>query len=229
MAYLSRIFLNTARRSTRDLLASPQRVHGAVYAGLVDVAADRPLWRLDADPGKRAALYVVTRARPDWTHVVEQAGWPDAKGDQVVVRSYDPLLTAIAEGNEFAFRLTANPVYSIRDYKRFPQKEGKRDRGHVVNHVTVEQQLKWLVDRASQYGFEIPVTSEKAAQQVQLIGREKLSFRKGSGGPVVISTASYQGRLIVTDAERIREKLLSGIGKAKAYGCGLLTLASVGR
>jgi len=29
----------------------------------------------------------------------------------------------------------------------------------------------------------------------------------------------------VTDAERLKEVLVTGIGHAKAYGCGLLTLA----
>ncbi|MBR7005526.1 MAG: type I-E CRISPR-associated protein Cas6/Cse3/CasE [Candidatus Methanomethylophilaceae archaeon] len=31
--------------------------------------------------------------------------------------------------------------------------------------------------------------------------------------------------LKVTDADRFRESMVNGIGRAKAYGCGMLTVA----
>lgn len=34
----------------------------------------------------------------------------------------------------------------------------------------------------------------------------------------------FEGRLEVTDVERFRDAIRSGIGPAKAYGCGLLSL-----
>nr|WP_246421854.1 type I-E CRISPR-associated protein Cas6/Cse3/CasE [Nocardiopsis mwathae] len=36
---------------------------------------------------------------------------------------------------------------------------------------------------------------------------------------------SYDGRLIVTDPAAFTAALKEGIGRAKAYGCGLLSLA----
>jgi CRISPR system Cascade subunit CasE len=44
---------------------------------------------------------------------------------------------------------------------------------------------------------------------------------------VVIQMVTYEGRLVVTAPDVLRERLLCGIGPAKAYGCGLLTLAPV--
>lgn len=53
-----------------------------------------------------------------------------------------------------------------------------------------------------------------------------MGTRKHSNGPrVTISTATFQGRHRVTDAEALRAALLTGIGPAKGYGQGLLTLA----
>ncbi|MFI6713611.1 type I-E CRISPR-associated protein Cas6/Cse3/CasE [Nonomuraea sp. NPDC050478] len=43
--------------------------------------------------------------------------------------------------------------------------------------------------------------------------------------PVVLSTATFEGKLRVTDTAAFTERLLGGIGPAKSYGCGLLTLA----
>jgi CRISPR system Cascade subunit CasE len=56
--------------------------------------------------------------------------------------------------------------------------------------------------------------------------RERLSFRRGHGeARVVLQTASFQGHLVVRDVEPARRALLEGVGRGRAYGCGLLTLA----
>jgi CRISPR system Cascade subunit CasE len=40
-----------------------------------------------------------------------------------------------------------------------------------------------------------------------------------------LSTAVFEGQLEITDTEAMRRSLTGGIGPAKGYGCGLLTLA----
>ncbi|MDQ0745874.1 hypothetical protein QF034_000105 [Streptomyces africanus] len=45
------------------------------------------------------------------------------------------------------------------------------------------------------------------------------------GPRVTLSTATFEGRLRVTDPDTLRASLLGGIGPAKGYGQGLLTLA----
>ena len=42
-----------------------------------------------------------------------------------------------------------------------------------------------------------------------------------------ISQVIYEGILTVIDAEQFRKALCDGIGKKKAYGCGLLTVIPV--
>ena len=42
-----------------------------------------------------------------------------------------------------------------------------------------------------------------------------------------IAKARFTGTLRVTDAAKLRTALTQGIGRARGYGCGLLTLAPV--
>lgn len=57
--------------------------------------------------------------------------------------------------------------------------------------------------------------------------RGVLRFRKGESKQhnVNISMARFRGELEITDTEQLRDTLINGMGRGKAYGCGLLTLA----
>ncbi|HEX7660965.1 MAG TPA: type I-E CRISPR-associated protein Cas6/Cse3/CasE [Pseudonocardiaceae bacterium] len=247
--YLSRIRINPLRAHARQLLGNPQALHAAVLGGIaVQPVTERVLWRVDSDDPHRPLLYVLTDSRPDWNHLVEQAGWPDADGDHAQVRDYAPLLARIAVGREFAFRLTANPVQCSRTpTKRTTSQEararnGGLTRGYRLGHRTVGHQLGWLLDRTTGWGFTIPdaqtgrpapgMTNDESltaapAKDVRITARARWCFTRHRGAPpVVLHTATYAGQLIVTDADLLRDKLLAGIGPGKAYGCGLLTLAT---
>ncbi|MER6010195.1 type I-E CRISPR-associated protein Cas6/Cse3/CasE [Streptomyces bluensis] len=259
MAYLSKIPLNPRRRGALHVLNNPHTIHAAVLAGIAQQpVTERVLWRLESANRHRPELLVLTESRPDFTHLVEQAGWPEADGGEPLVRDYSPLLDRIAVGREFAFRLTANPVQALRNPQKLTPEQtlvrAKQDamegtaaqrgvRGFRVAHRTAAHQLTWLLGRAERDGFQIPpITTPPAhpdlglgdpgepAPDVALVARDVLRFRKHKGGrEVVLSTATYQGRLRVTDVDAMRNALLGGIGPSKAYGQGLLTLAPLGQ
>ena len=213
--YLTRMYLNGARRGARNLLGSPQRMHAAVMFAFppgasAAAASERVLWRVDRS-ASTTTLYVSSPARPDLTHVVEQAGWPSGTEHWQTV-DLDPFLGRLQAGQQWVFRLTANPVRSIRD--------PDRGRGSVRAHVTVAQQESWLRDRAKGWGFEV--------EAVSVTGRRHATFGRhtdGTSNQVTVATATYDGVLAVADAELLRSAMTSGVGRAKAYGCGLITLA----
>ncbi|WP_209307700.1 type I-E CRISPR-associated protein Cas6/Cse3/CasE [Geodermatophilus sp. DF01-2] len=222
MTYLSRVRLNPARRSGRPLLGSPQVMHAAVMAAfpgrLADRTSERVLWRLDPADGE-AVLYVVSPEQPDFTHLIEQAGWPTLPTWES--RDYAPLLDRLAVGQRWAFRLTANPTRSR------PLKEGAPSQR--FGHVTVSQQQAWLVGRAEQAGFELPpvlgLDAQKRPENGLVVRNRSVDrFRRGEG-TVTLSRAMFEGQLVVGDPAVLRATLTGGIGPAKAYGCGLLTLA----
>jgi CRISPR system Cascade subunit CasE len=103
-----------------------------------------------------------------------------------------------------------------------------RPRGVRVAHRTAEHQLAWLTDRIERWGFEI-LETEAGFPDVRLAARRRLVFDKPSRGDskrrVVVETATYEGRVRVIDSDAALATLLSGVGHARAYGCGLVTLA----
>lgn len=241
MTYLSRIWLNPLRTGAQALLRNPEKMHAAVLGGLArQPVTERVLWRLEAserhraDLRYRAELLVLTESRPSWEHLVEQASWPGADEPQALVRDYQPLLDRLQTGREFAFRLRANPVSATRTPTNpsVSQKEHlaqERPRGVRVPHRTAAHQLTWLTTRVDRWGFTLLDTD--AGPAVGLSARERLTFPKkardgeAKGHRVVLSTATFDGALRVTDPEQARRTLLQGVGPGKAYGCGLLTLA----
>ncbi|UMO99992.1 type I-E CRISPR-associated protein Cas6/Cse3/CasE [Amycolatopsis sp. EV170708-02-1] len=215
--HLTRFQINPARRGARELLASPHRMHGAVLAAFPpdrrDATTDgRVLWRLD-QRAHQTTLYIVSPHEPELTHLVEAAGWAAAPGD---TRPYAPLLHRLTAGDMWAFRLTANPVRSTR-------KTDDATRSQRFGHVTVKQQTTWLLDRANGHGFTIPEGTGKEPD-VAVHSRRTWRFQR-QGKAVTLATATFEGRLEITDPDAFRHALAHGIGPAKGYGCGLLTIA----
>lgn len=237
--YLTRFRINTARTGARRLLSSPQIMHAAVMSSFAAPpetpvgSAPRILWRVDHNASSNVLLYIVSPDKPDLTHIVEQAGWPTTATWDTF--SYGPLLERIQPGGLWSFRLTANPVHSIR------RKEGEPTKRTA--HITVGYQLGWLLKQQDRGGFTILESpkdqariADEVAYQVVVRDRRNVSFGKNKNGPapttpttrtVTLVTATYDGRLQVTDADKLRAVLTGGLGKAKAYGCGLMTLAPV--
>jgi CRISPR system Cascade subunit CasE len=217
--FFTKMPINSRRRGARFLMSSPQALHAAVMAGFADTRPTdegRVLWRLDTYGTYRVVLYTVSPDKPDFTHIVEQAGWPTTEAWQT--RSYDPLLDSLRVGQRWQFRLTANPVHSGR-------REGWSTT-KPLGHVTVKQQERWLIDRAPKAGFRL--VSRQAGDDedpdLAVVDRSIRRFRR-TDSLITISTATFDGYLEVIDAAALRRSLTHGIGRAKSYGCGLLTLA----
>lgn len=211
--FLSRFTINPARRGARKLLGSPHAMHAAVLCAFPPpeesvAAPSRVLWRVDT-AGHSAQLLVLSPESPDFTHLVEQAGWPTADREPWQVRVYDGLLDRIATDQTWAFRLRANPTKTDpRTHQRFA-------------HVTAGQQRDWLLRRAEAHGFEI--RTHDGEPSVVVADRERRVFQRGDTS-VTLVTVRYDGLLKVLDAELFRTTLVAGIGPAKGYGCGLLTV-----
>ncbi|MCK7627621.1 type I-E CRISPR-associated protein Cas6/Cse3/CasE [Streptomyces sp. RS10V-4] len=235
--YLTRFRLNTARSGARRLLGSPHLLHGAVDMAFPDPPPrdgqqPRVLWRVDPAAAGRADLFIVSPRRPDLTHLVEQAGWPGLEGPGWATFAYGEFLDGLTAGGIWAFRLTANPVHDIR---KPGDAEGSRTKRTA--HVTPRHQIGWLLKRQERAGFEIVRTpAERRLTQhghdhdVIVHDRLPLQFRKGDEKDsarhhVRFTRVTFDGRLRITDADAFRRTLTHGLGKAKAYGCGLMTLA----
>lgn len=235
--YMTRFRFNTHRPGARKLLSSPQVLHAAVMGGFPGLLPSAPggprvLWRVDRNARAEVFLYVVSPDRPDLTHMVEQAGWPAAPEGTWRTHDYTDFLKRLEAGQTWAFRLTANPTHSIRRKDDEPTK--------VTAHVTPRHQAGWLLQRQETGGFQIvrkPPEQQRipGEDEYELLvhGRDTRVFDKrenatGRRNRVPLVKATFDGRLTVTDPEALRRTLCLGLGRAKAYGCGLMTLAPVG-
>ncbi|WCC79819.1 type I-E CRISPR-associated protein Cas6/Cse3/CasE [Cutibacterium equinum] len=220
--FLTQFDVNVARRDAARLLASPERLHAAVLAsfppGQSASESARTLWRLDRGPANHdARIMIVSPLQPDLTVLNEQAGW--STGVPGRSADYDPFLRDLRAGSVWRFRCTVNPTTAVR--------QPGASRGRRVAEVTAEQQLEWFVTRLERRGFRLP-EDPSGAPSARVTRREVLRFRRQSS-TVTLSVAQVDGILEITDPDAARSALTSGIGPAKGYGCGLLTLAPLAR
>lgn len=108
----------------------------------------------------------------------------------------------------YQFKVQANPV-------RKDKQTGKR-----IAIKGREATRQWFIDRAPKsWGFEVDT------KHLQIDAIDVLQFRKQQDGPVItIGKAHIQGALTVTDPEQFKQSFKNGIGKGRAFGCGLLQI-----
>lgn len=226
--YVTRFRINAGRVGTRKLLASPQTMHAAVMTSFAEAPAPgdngpRVLWRLDRNSNADIHLCIVSPMRPDLTHLVEQAGWPTTGRWETF--DYVPFLKRLAKGDTWSFRLTANPVHSIRRRTGEPTK--------VTAHLGPAHQQSWLLKQQERAGFKVAEkpshkqhVPDRDTHDLLIHGRRQFRFAKqGNGGQVTLVAVTFDGRLEITEPDAFRATLTQGLGRAKAYGCGLMTLA----
>lgn len=208
--YLSRVEIDYSnRRKTKDLN------HLGAYHNWVEQLfpreistgeSSRKLWRIDSIQGKQYLL-IVSEDKPD------PRGF-DLYGveNSAQIKSYDEFLNRLENGQVVRFMATLNPVKSLSTGKA----SGKR--GRVVPHITVSQQMQYLKDKSAKNGFELK-------DDEFFISKASFETLKKPGKKAIqISKATYEGILTITDIELFREVLIKGLGKKKAYGCGMITV-----
>ena len=205
--YMTRMELDTDRRATVLALASPNLLHGAIESAFPG-GRKRRLWRVDPLNG-RQYLLIVSEDRPDLTAAHAQFG---VAGGRWETRDYAPFLSRIEAGSRWHFRLAANPTIS--------KAKNPGQRGRVYAHITADQQKNWLLSRAEKHGFQLEES------EFDIVSRGVLTFSKGAERRrVTLGVCTFEGCLHVSDAELFRAALTEGLGRGKAYGVGLLTIA----
>jgi CRISPR system Cascade subunit CasE len=207
--FMSRVAIDTKnRKKLRDLSHL-----GAYHAWVEDsfsqersrpkAERSRKLWRIDHLQGA-SYLLVVSPGRPD-LGAFEKYGVAGSAACQ----DYEPFLDRLAVGARLRFRATLNPVVSVA--------QAGEKRGRVMPHITAEQQMQFLLNRAAKNGFVLK------ADDFTITDRGFALLRKG-GENIRLARATYEGMLEVADMARFRRALTGGIGRKKAYGFGLMTV-----
>jgi len=140
-----------------------------------------------------------------------------------------PFSPALEVGDRLAFRLRANPTVAksvagkrgqradVLMAAKFPFAAGPERTSQACVDAMDAAAREWLAARAESFGFRLPVDPEVGAYRQH-------ALQKGAGKPIRFSSVDYEGLLEVTDSVRLIETLAQGVGRAKAFGCGLMLL-----
>jgi CRISPR system Cascade subunit CasE len=222
--FISQVVLNARHRETYRLLSDIYAQHRFVMSAFPDRASEpancgavrsalNVLFRIDTTAQGGIVALVQSDCAPNWQKTAElHAGVICESRSKEDGRRFQA-------GERYRFRLRANPtvcrVNRDADGVRHPRRECVFDEG---------EQVGWLARAAASGGFAI---ATEAVLAVPCGKREgyKPSPRAGARPDVITSYAvDLNGTLTITDPEGFANTLRSGIGRDRAWGCGLLSV-----
>jgi CRISPR system Cascade subunit CasE len=224
--YLSRLIPNPLKREVQRDLADCHNLHRRILLAFPDTPeverareAYGALYRVDR--GRDGLMVLVqSRAAPDWSRL--PAGYLTRPAE---VKRIDPNYDQLRPGTELRFRLRANPTRRISARNTT---QGEHWRGKRVDLRREEDQLAWLRRKGEVAGFSIlAVRARPEVSDVRAMPGTAVHGRRQGTGQLTFGAVTLEGRLRVTDIERFRLALETGIGNGKAYGFGLLSIAPV--
>lgn len=182
----------------------------------------KKIWQLFPDKAdeERSFLFRVEKAEQRCAqHILLQSACPPqaASNELLLLKKPKEIHFEIKSGGRYRFMLCANPT------KRITDKDGKEEnQGKVRVPIIDEAEIVAWLKRQFEGCAEIDA--------VELTQKNLIRFHKNKKDQAhfgKIQTVTFLGILTVTDSELLIGKITKGIGPAKAFGCGLLTLAKI--
>jgi CRISPR system Cascade subunit CasE len=165
---------------------------------------------LGAQPRRQASVLYRIEEAPDGTRILVQTSLQPDPGKlppgygTAQVRDLGPLLRWLGDGTLIRYRLTANTCL-------------RKARSKEVVPLRGADAEKWWVDRAPSCGLDLQ----------SLISRSPGDAVGGDDPKKRIRHAltQFDGVAVVTDRGRLTTAIITGIGRGKSHGCGLLSVA----
>lgn len=212
--FLTRLTLDPTAHRPHTLLTNTQRLHAAIAASFPthpDQNHGRVLWRVEPPHDGQIIILVASPHGPDHTELVERITTPE----RTETRSYQHLLDHLDTNQHYRFRATLNPI--------------RTHHGHHTPILDPQAQITWITKKFTTHGVVIPqhspdLDNDEPGVQITTTIRDKFT-RPGTPAPIELLKVTFDGTLQIIDPDALRHALQNGIGRAKGYGCGLLTLA----
>jgi CRISPR system Cascade subunit CasE len=227
--YLSKLTLNLRDRGARRALADCQVMHATIMRAFPSVSGE-PNPRLAfgllyrVEPARAAVVTILAQSAsaPDWSRLPP---WLIAVATKPVAAAHGSIRT----GQALAFRLRANPTKIAGERPG----GGRIVNAHRVALTDSDAQLAWLKRAGERGGFApISVPHVRRAPDGAVLGTADVPDVRVTPEPAVhgferrtFGCVLFEGRLTVTDADVFRRTLADGVGRGKAYGFGLLSVA----
>lgn len=206
-------------------------------------ASHQLLWQLFTEQQQRNFLFreeqsnglTSQRGMPEYLVLSQTAPELNSELFHIETKLFAPKLN---EGDQLAFRLRANPTVS----SKAGDATGKRGQRHdVMMHAKKSAQAEGITDpivlkqQMEQAALDWLVKDERAAAlgarfdaQPAVMAYSQHQTSKQAQQPVIsYSAVDYEGVLTVIEPELLLNQIATGIGRAKAFGCGLMLLRRV--
>lgn len=224
--YLTKYLLNPGNKEVRRDIADPYEMHSTLCRLFADPKNNRFLWRLEKTrPEEPIVLLLQSHEKPE----LENFSIKDYFYKIYKSIAYNPE-RLFEKSPTLIYRLKANPTV---------KRNGKR-----VGLKSVEEQLLWLKKQGDKAGFEVHtarVMGEELLEMKQrkqdnkqikeFIGKDSDSNQNQDileNNKITLNTVYFEGYLVVNDPQLFIEKAIKpGLGKARAFGLGMLSIAPV--
>lgn len=219
--YLSRIILDPRSRQVQRELADPYEMHRTLCkafpnANFKENESSGILFRVDIHPKTGVpTLLVQSQQAPDWSfllddrknYLLDESALPLG----VENPAWKEINPQFRQGQALAFRLRANPTKRLKE-------NAKR-----IGLFREEDQLAWLERKIQAAGGRL--VSARITGKGELRG--KLFTEKDDARRMRFVSAQFEGILQVEEPALFARHLAAGIGSAKGFGFGLLSVAPV--
>ena len=201
--------LHLDRQALKALkITDPYSLHRVVYSLYPDIRSDMDkkqsvssgiLW---ADQGgDRLGRTILMLANRQPAEKVD-----DKYGE---VRS-KPIPESFLDHSHYQFKVIVNPTRRDNTSRKLIAVRGR------------EAIASWFAERAeTSWGFLVD------AAQLQVGAVEVLNFGDKQGRTITIGQAHVEGSLLISDSQQFRHSFSKGIGRGRAYGCGLLQIVPI--
>ncbi len=174
------------------------------------------LFRIDPLADGREMILVQSALEPDWDYAFQNSPFLAAPP------ACKPFNPKFEPNQRLQFRLLANPVRKIS--QKSVGADGKPlDKKWIGKRVPVpnDKLEQWLTRKAEQGGFRIERLASLQPGYIYIKGHK--ADNEGNR----LFSAKFEGILEVTKPGDFQKAIMSGIGPAKAFGFGMLSVAQV--
>lgn len=198
---LSQLRLDRTHHGAMRLFSDVYRLHQTVMAGFTGYDTRvRVLFRVEPEiRDEQLCILVQSPVPPSWKHLVTaNVGLRNAASKEFSL--------SLRVGQRLRFRLRANPTV---------KRNGRR-----YGLIREEALSAWLKNKEARIGAKFG--SLLVLDEGYISGWRKVHAERHA---VRVKVCRYEGEVTVTDRQRFLAAMAEGIGPAKAFGCGLLSLA----
>lgn len=198
--FLSQLVINLRHRAARHELSDRYELHRSLLSAFPERLSndERVLYRVEQARRRAVATVLVqSQSSPDWNKAqkLNEAGYLCQPPD---LREFE---FQAREGMWLRFRLQANPTV---------KRAGRR---HAI--YAEDELLRWLGRKSHAHGFTVEAQDVRVAKLGKFYGKKRQQ---------TWHAVQFEGFLRITEPGAFVAGLRDGIGSAKAFGFGLLSL-----